>query len=198
MQTTVLVFGDIFGRVGREALAKELPGLKARYAPDFIVGNSENLSSGKGTSLKHLEELRAMGFDVLTGGNHSFGLKSDVPRVFTMESIQIRPLNHFESTLAPIPGRGSIVVEKNGKRLAVANLMSDTFLRTNMDHPFHRIDRLLREDPEFASADAILVDFHRETTAEIAAMAYFLDGRAHFVYGTHTHVQTNDAMILDK
>ena len=44
--------------------------------------------------------------------------------------------------------------------------------------------------------DAIIVDFHRETTAESYVMSEYLDGRASVVYGTHTHVQTNDEHIL--
>ncbi|HBA44455.1 TPA: hypothetical protein DEG21_02510 [Patescibacteria group bacterium] len=44
--------------------------------------------------------------------------------------------------------------------------------------------------------DAIIVDYHRETTAEIYAMSEFLSSRVSFIYGTHTHVQTNDEHIL--
>jgi len=40
------------------------------------------------------------------------------------------------------------------------------------------------------------VDYHRETTAEIYAMSEFLSSRVSFIYGTHTHVQTNDEHIL--
>src|SRR5262249_27000858 len=42
----------------------------------------------------------------------------------------------------------------------------------------------------------ILVDFHAEATSEKIAMGWYLDGRASFVVGTHTHVQTNDNRIL--
>ena len=34
------------------------------------------------------------------------------------------------------------------------------------------------------------------TTAEKRAMGFYLDGRASAVFGTHTHVQTNDAQVL--
>ena len=37
---------------------------------------------------------------------------------------------------------------------------------------------------------------HAETTSEKLAMGHFLDGRVDAVLGTHTHVQTNDAMVL--
>jgi calcineurin-like phosphoesterase len=40
------------------------------------------------------------------------------------------------------------------------------------------------------------VDFHAESSEEIVALAYYLDGRAALVAGTHTHVQTADERIL--
>ncbi len=44
----------------------------------------------------------------------------------------------------------------------------------------------------------VLVDFHAEATSEKIAMGYYLDGRVAAIFGTHTHVQTSDAMILPK
>ena len=44
----------------------------------------------------------------------------------------------------------------------------------------------------------ILVDFHAESSREKEALAYYLDGRASVVAGTHTHVQTADERILPK
>ena len=43
----------------------------------------------------------------------------------------------------------------------------------------------------------ILVDFHAEATSEKQALAYYLDGRVSALYGTHTHVLTNDDRILE-
>jgi calcineurin-like phosphoesterase len=42
-----------------------------------------------------------------------------------------------------------------------------------------------------------IVDFHAESTSEKEIFAYVLAGRVSAVVGTHTHVQTNDAKILD-
>ena len=46
-------------------------------------------------------------------------------------------------------------------------------------------------------ADAILVDMHGEATSEKMAMGHLADGRASLVVGTHTHVPTADAHILE-
>jgi calcineurin-like phosphoesterase len=69
-------------------------------------------------------------------------------------------------------------------------------MHDSLDNPFLSIDRILSTMTE--NYDALVVDFHRETTAELANMAYFLDGKASVVYGTHTHVQTNDERIFPK
>ena len=47
-------------------------------------------------------------------------------------------------------------------------------------------------------ATVIIVDFHAEATSEKIAMGHYLDGRVAALVGTHTHVQTSDAVILPK
>ena len=43
----------------------------------------------------------------------------------------------------------------------------------------------------------MIVDFHGEITSEKMAIGHFFDGKASLVIGTHTHVPTNDARILN-
>ena len=45
--------------------------------------------------------------------------------------------------------------------------------------------------------DFLIVDFHGEITSEKMAIGHFFDGKATLVVGTHTHVPTNDARILE-
>jgi calcineurin-like phosphoesterase len=56
------------------------------------------------------------------------------------------------------------------------------------------IDDLIAEAQR--STPVIVVDFHGEATSEKVAMAWHLDGRVTAVFGTHTHIQTNDARVL--
>ena len=65
----------------------------------------------------------------------------------------------------------------------------------SVDCPFKTMDRVLNEIPKDLP---VLVDFHAEATSEKITMAYYLDGRVTAVVGTHTHVQTSDAMLLPK
>ncbi|MDD2516262.1 MAG: TIGR00282 family metallophosphoesterase [Candidatus Gracilibacteria bacterium] len=189
-----LIFGDIFGRNGRRLLNKFLPGLKEKYDPDFIVGNSENLSSGKGPTLKHIKELEEIGFDCLTGGDHIFTNIKDIHNYLNNKNgIQIRPLNYFESKHFTAPGKGYKILEKNGKKILIVNLISGN-LKDLVDNPFLRVEKLLEELKE--KFDAIIIDFHKEFTSEGYMLSLFLDGKVGLVYGTHTHIQTNDEHVL--
>ena len=47
-------------------------------------------------------------------------------------------------------------------------------------------------------SDIYICDFHGEATSEKIAYALHFDGRVNIIVGTHTHVQTNDAMVLPK
>ena len=64
----------------------------------------------------------------------------------------------------------------------------------NLENPFYSADKALRELE--GKTKTILVDFHAEATSEKQALAYYLDGRVSAVFGTHTHVLTNDDRVL--
>ena len=62
-----------------------------------------------------------------------------------------------------------------------------------VDCPFRVADAALNEMPKDVP---VFVDFHAEATSEKITLAHYLDGRVTAVVGTHTHVQTSDAMVL--
>ena len=68
----ILIFWDIFWRIWRWALKKELPKLKEKYNPDFIIANVDNASSGRWIIEKHALNLEGMWIDVMTWGDHIF------------------------------------------------------------------------------------------------------------------------------
>lgn len=192
----VLIFWDIYGRVGRKAFLKHYKELFELHMPDFVIANIENMSSGRGPILKHIQELAPLGIDVYTSGNHIFDNEESIELYLDApDSKLIRPANFFESSYVHIPGKGWKIIEKNGKKLLVVNLMSSVFMRDQVYNPFLKIDEILKQYAQ-EHFDGIIIDFHRETTAEIAAMGGFLDGKVSFIYGTHTHTQTNDEKIF--
>jgi len=94
------------------------------------------------------------------------------------------------------PGRGAAMIEaKNGARALVINVMGRVFMEP-LNDPFSAIGRELEACPLGEAADAIVIDFHGEASSEKQGMAFFCDGRASMVIGTHTHVPTADHQIL--
>jgi len=193
----ILIFWDIYGRIGRKAFFKHFPDLRNQYAPDFVLVNVENMSSGRGPIQKHLAEFDAVdGIDVYTSGNHIFDHYDEVEAYLdSPESKLIRPANFYEHALLHIPGKWYKIVEKNGYKILVINLMSQVFLHQDVYNPFLKIHELLASF-ELSDFHAIMIDFHKETTSEWQALTLFVDGKVSFVYGTHTHIQTNDDTIF--
>ena len=62
------------------------------------------------------------------------------------------------------------------------------------ENPFLEVDKILEQIKN--KTNIIIVDFHAEATAEKIALAHYLDGRVNIIFGTHTHVQTADEIIL--
>ena len=210
----ILFFGDIVGKPGRQALKELLPALRREHAPDVVIANGENASGGIGLTAETLRELLGMGIDVLTTGNHVWKHR-DLYGPLDKEPRLLRPANYP----AGAPGRGLGVYDLPcGARLAVLNLCGTTYMDP-LDCPFRTAEALLAQleaadggasgasggtgtsgvppDPPAPPAPVIrIVDFHAEATSEKKALGWFLDGRVSAVIGTHTHVQTADAMLL--
>ena len=186
----ILTIGDIFGRVGRDAVFTMLDRMAGSV--DFIIANAENASHGRGLTKPVYEELKNAGINVMTTGNHVWGC-SDIENVMRYNDDVIRPAN-FEGD---IPGCGSCVIKaKNGVRVGVINLIGRTYMQGPISSPFLAADDEIEKLK--GKADVILVDFHAEATSEKMALGYYLDGRVSAVFGTHTHIQTADAKVLPK
>lgn len=188
----IIFVGDIFGKIGRRAVAKVLPEWRKKYKPDFVIGNNENLAHGIGITQKTVQEVLEAGFDALTGGNHTF--KGEGMTLLEDHKLPLlRPANYPPG----LPGRGEMVVEsKDGKlRLLVINLIGRVFFKESFDDPFRVLDSILKKY-EGKDLSGILVDFHGEATSETNALGHYADGRVGALVGTHTHIGTVDARLL--
>lgn len=190
--TRILFVADIVGEIGVEVALRGLQILRESEGDvDYCVANGENLKRGRGIDRNLARKLFDNGIDALTGGNHVWDRQSD--QGLLEEANVLRPANYPPG----LPGRGWAVLKKTGKQpLALINLQGRTFLYS-IDCPFRTADQILNE-VEVAHCRIRVVDIHAEATAEKQALAWYLDGRVSAVIGTHTHVQTADATILDK
>ncbi len=184
----ILFVGDVVGGLGRRTLLGLLPGLRDRYAPDFVVVNGENAAGGLGITAKIAREMLGAGVDAITLGNHAYKRRDVYPYLDGEERI-VRPANYLRSQ----PGHGTCVVERGGARLGVVNLSGNLFMSAGRP-AFSVADATLHDLR--GRVDHVLVDMHAEATSEKVAMGWHLDGRVTAVLGTHTHVPTADARVL--
>jgi metallophosphoesterase (TIGR00282 family) len=179
-----LLIGDVFGKPGRRAVARVLPGLRRELRLDLVVANGENIAGGRGMTDSTVAELREAGVDVITSGNHVWDQRQMLTYLPEADDV-LRPLNYPPAA----PGQGCWIRDE----VLVINAMGRLFMR-DIDCPFRAVDRALEEYGN--KARVRIVDFHAEATSEKIAMAWYLDGRVSAVVGTHTHVPTADARIL--
>ena len=188
----ILFLGDIMGRAGRDALAKQLPWLREELELDFIVVNAENATSGIGLSIDHAEQILKLGVNCITLGDHAFDQREMIAYIQHEPRI-IRPINFAKTA----PGNGmGIFKTDSGKRVLVTQVLGQVFMKKNFSDPFSGLDNVLNVSKLGKACDASIVDVHAEATSEKMALAHWCDGRASLVIGTHTHIPTSDLQIL--
>lgn len=179
------------GRCGRDAVFELLPEIKDEYMIDYTIANGENASGGLGMNRRGYEELCRAGIDFFTMGNHTFS-KKDILGLFADGENIIRPAN-LDGKNA---GEGMAIVNINGEKLAIINLIGRIYIDENHKSPFFTATELIEKAKK--KTPNIIVDFHAEATSEKEALGYYLDGSVSAVLGTHTHIQTADERILPK
>lgn len=182
------------GRAGRNAVAEQLPRLREAWNLDFVVVNGENATSGMGLSGAHAQGLLSAGADVVTLGDHAFDQK-DMLRFIEGEPRVIRPINFSKAA----PGKGARLFDApGGRKVLVAQVLGQVFMKRAYDDPFSAVETILKTYPRGGQANAVILDVHAEATSEKMALGQYCNGRASLVVGTHTHVPTGDAMIMEK
>ena len=105
----------------------------------------------------------------------------------------IRPLNYARAA----PGRGARFFDApGGRRVFVAQVLGQAFMKRPFDDPFSALDAALKPATLGGEPSAVIVEVHAEATSEKMALGHWCDGRASLVVGTHTHVPTADLQIL--
>ena len=186
----ILAIGDVVGSASIGYLTKKLSKFREYEGIDLVCVNGENASAGNGLTRADAEAIFAAGADVITTGNHIWKY-SEIRDYLDDEPRIIRPANYPGED----PGRGCTVIEAAGKNVLVMNV-AGVIYGEPLDDPFRAVEKML--DANAGTYDLAVLDVHAEATSEKAAIARCFDGRIAAVWGTHTHVQTNDARILPK
>lgn len=190
-QLKILFFGDLVGKVGRNAVVAYLADLKNKdNYPDFVIINGENASHGFGLTIKNYTELTEAGVNCITSGNHIWDKKEIFNYIDEADKL-IRPINYPKGTA----GVGSRIFEVKGSKIAVINALGRVFMQP-LDSPWD----VVKEEVEHLKneTDYIIVDFHAEATAEKLCFGRYLSELGvSMMVGTHTHVQTADETIIN-
>jgi metallophosphoesterase (TIGR00282 family) len=183
------MIGDVVGSPGRKIFRREIPRIRAERDIGAVIVNAENCAAGSGLTAALAKEFFDAGADAITLGDHTWGQKEFAGQIGGLDRV-VRPANFA----AECPGKGWCMVQMPTFRFAIINMQGRVFMQS-VDCPFKTLDRVLTEIPKDVP---VFVDFHAEATSEKITFGYFADGRVTAVVGTHTHVQTSDAIILPK
>ena len=187
----ILFLGDLVGRPARTLVKKFLGGQIAVDGDndfDFVIGNVENASHGFGLTTKNYDDLSNV-FDCMTSGNHIWD-KSDVFNYIDRADKLVRPINYPIGT----PGVGSRIIEKNGVKYGVINVLGSTFM--GFSPYWDMVELEIKKIQE--TTPIVFIDIHAEATAEKICFARWASALgASVVVGTHTHVQTADEQVIN-
>lgn len=183
----ILIVGDVFSKLGRASFEENVKILKEKEKINFLIVNGENTSHGKGMNEKHYKWYLEQGVNVITLGNHAYHNKSILNYIDDVNNI-VRPYNFPKGS----PGKGYVTINYNNIKITIMQMIGKVFMSDEYLCPFKSTYEVL----EKVDSDIFICDFHAETTSEKIAYGYAFDGKIQVIYGTHTHVQTNDARIL--
>jgi metallophosphoesterase (TIGR00282 family) len=184
----ILIIGDVFSKLGRESLERNIKKIRNTEKINFLIVNGENISHGKGMNQGHYKWLLEQGVNVITLGNHAFNQKSIYNFIDDVNNV-VRPHNYPTAE----HGKGFTTVNYNGLKITVFQMMGRILMTDEVLCPFKETKKLLEE----VDSDIYICDFHAEATSEKIAFGYAFSGKVQIIFGTHTHVQTNDARILE-
>lgn len=192
----ILYLGDIMAEPGIRVVEQLLPGLRREHGIDLVIAQSENVTDGKGMSKANYAQLRNIGVDAFTGGNHSFRQEDIYDHLNDPQQPITRPANYGGDK----PGTQYKYVDTpKGRVLLVSILGAVVGKQANepVANPLKTIDEILattQDQPRVAT----VVNFHGDYSSEKVIFGHYLDGRASLVVGDHWHVPTADAMLLPK
>jgi len=189
----IVFIGDIVGKEARETFINKIPDIRNKYIPDVIIVNAENAAAGYGLSKKIAMQLIEAGVDAITLGNHAWDQKEMLSFIEECPKI-VRALNYPSG----VPGRGFYELQlDDDRKIIIMQIMLRLFMGLFLDDPFNVTKNFLQKVKLGSTCNAIIIDMHGETTSEKNAFGHYFDGEVSAIFGTHTHIPTADAKILE-
>jgi len=189
----IVFIGDVVGKEARQKFIELIPNIKNEYEPDALIVNAENAAAGFGLTKKIAIQFIDAGVDVITLGNHAWDQKEMLSYIEECPKI-IRALNYPNG----VPGKGYYELRlPNDKKILIIQIMLRLFMGLSLDDPFSVTKNFLQKEKLGSTCNAIFIDMHGEATSEKNAFGHFFDSKVSAILGTHTHVPTSDARILD-
>ncbi|MFZ1324299.1 MAG: TIGR00282 family metallophosphoesterase [Candidatus Saccharimonadales bacterium] len=190
----ILYIGDIMGEAGMETVEAVLPGLVTERAVDLVIAQAENVTEGRGMTLRDYERLKGAGVHAFTSGNWTLYREETNALLDDPAAPVTRPANYPEGT----PGKRYKFIDTPKGRVLLLSLLG-SIVGKDADKPI--TNALKCADDILAGLKgedlaAIIVNFHGDFSSEKRIIGYYLDGRVTAVIGDHWHVPTADAMLL--
>jgi len=206
-------FGDIVGLPGIRAFEHAARILRESGRADLIAVNAENARGGSGLAPDGYKIIRRAGADAITLGDHCFKDRRICDLLDDPEKPISRPANlatgargkrsTFIQQHEPEPGTTPATTAPSTPLppLHIITVLGRLYMSLPANDPFETVDReittIITREPDAL----IIIEVHAEATSEKQAMAWYClkqwPHRVVAVVGTHTHVQTADARILD-
>lgn len=198
---TLAYFGDIVGSSGRTAVAGAIARLKSSHGVTHFVANAENSKNGSGLSPDNYREIRRAGLHAVTLGDHVYKDRAIIEYLKDADNPIARPANLASGA----PGK-TIIRLVVPQPLYILTVLGRVHMPLPSDNPFTTIDRELSAITEPGAM--VIVEVHGEVTSEKQAVAWHClerwtaptpptSPKVVAVVGSHTHVQTADARLLD-
>ncbi len=215
---SIAFFGDVVGGAGQSAFASAVKRLREAQRADVVIVNGENHKAGSGLTPEGYKELRRAGADAITLGDHCFKDRKVVEvledaakpvsrpanlssRAFGKPYIVLMPGAVPEGAHEPnLPPRRAL--PPGSPPLVIVTVLGRLFMSLPANDPFEAVDRVCERLSEEQPDALVIVEVHAEATSEKIAMAWHCNerwpGKVVAIVGTHTHVQTADARIIDQ
>ena len=200
-QLIVAFLGDVVGTPGRRVFARAAQDVRDVHGAQLVIVNGENARNGSGLSPDNYHELREAGADAITLGDHWAKDSKIFPILDDPNEPVCRPANLSRRA----PGKRRALVRCDGYSgppvyvLTVLGRLYNINMPSN--DPFATVDEEVTAIVQENAAAMVIVEVHAEATSEKIAMAWYClkhwAGRVVAVVGSHTHVHTADARLLD-